>query len=195
MEILKLVIFIYLSILFLFSLSLHALSITDWVIQLEQPEEKAEATRISFAQQRAQIANQFLQMGFDVKLKSSGDVDMMEAEFLVAGEAVPQAQMQGEQQAIGLQQAEMQLQQAKVAEAQRLQQAGVAGEQWMFEKQDARDLQKLDRAQAAIDQQRLNEQLSLQKEKSFIIFVFDSFWNSKNLVSSTSSDSFLLGQY
>jgi len=49
-------------------LLMDALSITDWVIQLEQPEEKAEATRISFAQQRAQIANQFLQMGFDVKL-------------------------------------------------------------------------------------------------------------------------------
>ena len=34
--------------------------------------------------------------------------------------------------------------------------------------------------------------MALQKEKSFFIFVFDSFWNSKNLVSFTSSDSFLL---
>ena len=80
------------------------------------------------AQQRISIATQYLNMGFDVKLKSSGDVDMMEAEFLVAGEAVPQAQMQGEQQAIGLQQAEMQLQQAiQQQERQEQQQAMMGG--------------------------------------------------------------------
>ena len=96
---------------------MDALSITDWVIQLEQPEEKAEATRISFAQQRAQIANQFLQMGFDVKLKQS-DVSIDEAEFLIAGDPVPSARMQGEQTAMALEQQKDQMEQMKLQQEQ-----------------------------------------------------------------------------
>ena len=111
-----------------FPLILQAFGITDWKLVLPNPEEKAENTKLAMAQQRISIATQYLNMGFDVKLKSSGDVDMMEAEFLVAGEAVPQAQMQGEQQAIGLQQAEMQLQQAiQQQEMQEQQQAMMGG--------------------------------------------------------------------
>ncbi len=98
-------------------LLMDALSITDWVIQLEQPEEKAEATRISFAQQRAQIANQFLQMGFDVKLKQS-DVSIDEAEFLIAGDPVPSARMQGEQTAMALEQQKDQMEQMKLQQEQ-----------------------------------------------------------------------------
>ena len=91
---------------------MKALSVEDWVIQLEQPEEKAEATRISFATQRAQIANQYLQMGFDVKLKQS-DVSIDEAEFLIAGEPVPTAKMQGEQTAMQIEQQKEQAEQMK----------------------------------------------------------------------------------
>ena len=57
---------------------------------LIEPEEKAENTRLSFAQQKIQIVNQFSQLGFDVKLKEQ-DVDLYEAEFVVSGEPVPTA--------------------------------------------------------------------------------------------------------
>ncbi len=98
-------------------LLMKALSITDWVIQLEQPEEKAEATRISFAQQRAQIANQYLQMGFDVKLKQS-DVSIDEAEFMIAGDPVPSVRMQGEQTAMALEQQKEQMEQMRLQQEQ-----------------------------------------------------------------------------
>ena len=103
-------------------LLMKALSVEDWVIQLEQPEEKAEATRISFATQRAQIANQYLQMGFDVKLKQS-DVSIDEAEFLIAGEPVPTAKMQGEQTAMAIEQ------QKEQAEQMKAMQEGTGGEE------------------------------------------------------------------
>jgi len=103
-------------------LLMKALSVEDWVIQLEQPEEKAEATRISFATQRAQIANQYLQMGFDVKLKQS-DVSIDDAEFLIAGEPVPTAKMQGEQTAMAIEQ------QKEQAEQMKAMQEGAGGEE------------------------------------------------------------------
>ena len=107
-------------------LLLKAFGITDWTLKLPNPEEKAENTKLAMAQQRISIATQYLNMGFDVKLKEKG-VDMLEAEFMVDGEAVPQAQMAGEQQAIGLQQAEMGLQQAlQQQEMQEQQQAMMA---------------------------------------------------------------------
>jgi hypothetical protein len=53
-------------------------------------------------------------------------------------------------------QGEATLQQAKMAEAQRIQQADVAGRQFMYAEQDKRDLQKLDRTQALMDQERAN---------------------------------------
>ena len=95
---------------------LEAFGITDWVIQLLQPEEKAEATKISFAQQRVAIANQLNQMGFTVKLQES-DVPMEDARFQISGEAVSMVQLQGEQTAMQLnqqieQQEQMQQQQA-----------------------------------------------------------------------------------
>ena len=94
-------------------LLMDALSIEDWTIKLEQPEEKAEATRISFATQRAQIASQYLQMGFDVKLKQD-DVAIDEAEFIIAGEPVPTAKMQGEQTAMQIEQQKEQAEQMKL---------------------------------------------------------------------------------
>ena len=82
---------------------LRAFGITDYEMQLPQPEEKAENTRISFAQQKIAIANQFSQLGFDVKLKEQ-DVAFWEADFIVSGDPVPTAQMQAEQTALGIEQ-------------------------------------------------------------------------------------------
>jgi len=80
---------------------LEAFGITDYEIQLPQPEEKAENTRLAFAQQKIQIVNQFSQLGFDVKLKEQ-DVPIWQADFIISGDAVPTAKMAGEQQALGL---------------------------------------------------------------------------------------------
>ena len=97
---------------------LEAFNITDWDLKLLVPEEKAEATRISFAQQRISIASQLNQMGFTIKLKEGG-ILMEDAEFMVDGEAVSTAQIQGEQQALAL---EQQIQQKEMADQQMQQQ-------------------------------------------------------------------------
>ena len=60
-------------------------------------------------------------------------------------------------------QGEMQLNQARMAEAQRLQQAEVAGAQWMFTQQDARKMQELNRAQAMLDQERQQQQMYMNQ--------------------------------
>jgi len=88
---------------------LEAFGITDWGLKLPNPEEKAEATRISFSQQKAQIAQQFIGLGFDVRLKQDG-VPVEEAEFMIFGKAINMAEMQGEQLAMGLEQQEQQMQ-------------------------------------------------------------------------------------
>ena len=87
---------------------LAAFGVTDWGLRLPNPEEKAEATRISFSQQRAQVVNQYIALGFDVRLKDNG-VNLDDAEFLVYGKPVPTAQMQGEQMAMGLEQQQQQM--------------------------------------------------------------------------------------
>ena len=87
---------------------LRAFGVTDWGLRLPNPEEKAEATRISFSQQRAQVVNQYIALGFDVRLKDNG-VPLDEAEFLVFGKPVPMIQMQGEQMAMGLEQQQQQM--------------------------------------------------------------------------------------
>jgi len=73
---------------------LEAFGVTDWVFELPSPEEKAEATKISFAQQRASVANMLFQMGFDVKSRSSG-VSVDDIDFLISGEAKAPDQMGG----------------------------------------------------------------------------------------------------
>jgi len=93
---------------------LKAFGITDFNLILPTPEEKAEATRISFAQQRVGIASQFAQLGFEVKLKEE-DVDITEAEFVVKGDMAQMVQMQAQGQALQLQQ---QMQQQEQAEQQ-----------------------------------------------------------------------------
>ena len=107
-----------------FSAILDNFGITDYNLVLPNPEEKAEATRISHAQQRTVIANQLLGMGFDVELKDD-KVDLMEVDFIISGEPVPSTQMQGQMTAIQLDQ---QQQQAAEQEAQRAEQLEDAGE-------------------------------------------------------------------
>ena len=89
---------------------LEAFGITDWGLHLPQPEERAEATRIQFAQQKVAIANQYAQLGFTVELKDQ-DVTMEEAEFNISGEMVNTAKLNEEQQPLQLQQQEQQMEQ------------------------------------------------------------------------------------
>ena len=95
---------------------LEAFGVTDWQLWLPQPEERAEATRIQFAQQKVSIANQYAQLGFTVTLKDQ-DVSMEEAEFSISGEMVETAKMNEEQQMLQLQQQEQQME-AQKAEAE-----------------------------------------------------------------------------
>ena len=117
-----------------FPVLLEAFGITDWDLVLPNPEEKAEATKISFAQQKVQVVNALAQLGFTITLKEQ-EVELGEVEFIVSGEYVPTAQMQGEQQAMQIaqqgqefemQQMQFQQQQAQIAQAQ--EQANETGE-------------------------------------------------------------------
>ena len=114
-----------------FPLILEAFGVTDWTLELPTPEEKAEATRISFSQQRVAVASQLNQMGFTVKLKDQ-NMDLEDVAFVIEGESVPMVQLQGEQTALGIeqtmQQMEQQKQQQEMMEQQQQQMAG-GGEQ------------------------------------------------------------------
>mgnify|MGYP003145778264 CR=1 FL=1 len=107
---------------------LDAFGVTDYKLEMPNPEEKAEATKISFSQQRAQVANMYVALGFDVKLKGN-DVSLDEAEFIISGKAVPMMQLQGEQMAMGIEQmgkqAEMQEEQMNAMVSQQGETAGV----------------------------------------------------------------------
>ena len=109
---------------------LEAFGITDYQKQLPQPEEKAENTRLAFAQQKIQIVNQFAQLGFDIKLKEQ-DVPLWEADFVVSGEPVPTAKMQAEQTALGLVQQKQQQEQAEQQQAMMEQQQEAPQEEGM----------------------------------------------------------------
>ena len=89
---------------------LEAFGITDWSLELPTPEEKAEATRISFAQQRVSVASQLNQMGFTVKLQDQG-ANLEEIAFVIEGESVPMTQFQGETQALQIEQTMQQMEQ------------------------------------------------------------------------------------
>ena len=107
---------------------LEAFNITDWELSLRVPEEKAEATRISFAQQRVAIAGQMNSMGFTVKLKDEG-VILEDMQFIVEGESAPVAQISAEQQLLSLEQQvqqQEQMQQQQVMQ-QAMQAAGQGG--------------------------------------------------------------------
>jgi SOS response regulatory protein OraA/RecX len=102
---------------------LDAFGVTDWTLELPNHEEKAEATKISFIQQRAQVMQTMSQLGFLFTLKEEG-VPMEDAEFIISGEMVPAAQMQAEQQAMQLAQQEQQYQMAQAQQQMQEQQMG-----------------------------------------------------------------------
>ena len=109
-----------------FPLILDAFGITDWVLELPTPEEKAEATRISFAQQRVAVASQLNQMGFTVKLKDQGE-DMESISFVIEGESVPMTQFQGESQALQIEQTMQQMEQQEQQQQLQQQQQDMLG--------------------------------------------------------------------
>ena len=102
--------------------------ITDFKMVLPNPEEKAEATRIAQSQQRAAIAAQMLNMGFDVVLNGN-KLKIDELDFVVTGDAVPTAKLQGEQQALQLEQLEQQAAQQQAMMEMQQQQASAPPEE------------------------------------------------------------------
>ena len=68
----------------LFPLLLKAFGITDWALHLPQPEEKAEATRLQFTQQRVSAANMLHNMGLTVEVVG-GESNIDEVQFRVSG--------------------------------------------------------------------------------------------------------------
>ena len=107
---------------------LEAFGITDYEVHLPQPEEKAENTRLAFAQQKIGIINQFAALGFDIKLKEQ-DVPLWEADFIISGDPMPTAKMAAEQQALGLEQQkqQMQMQEEQMQQQQEAQEAMFQG--------------------------------------------------------------------
>mgnify|MGYP001602320516 CR=1 FL=1 len=77
-----------------FPLIMDAFGITDWKLELQSPEEKAEQTEIALAQQRVATAGQLAQMGFDIKIKST-EMGIAEIDFIVSGEAQNPQEMVG----------------------------------------------------------------------------------------------------
>ena len=97
---------------------LRAFGIEGYTLNLPQPEEKAENTRLALAQQKIGIVSQFSQLGFDVELKEQ-DIPIWDADFIVSGEPIKMAKMQAEQQALTLAMSQQQMeQQAQMAEQQ-----------------------------------------------------------------------------
>ena len=106
---------------------LEAFGITDWGLKLPNPEEKAEATRISFSQQKAQIANQFVALGFDIRLKDDG-VPVENAEFIIFGKPVNMMEKQGEQMDMAIDQQKQQMEQME-QQQQMMEQQAQSGQQ------------------------------------------------------------------
>ena len=103
---------------------LDAFGIEGYTLELANPEEKAENTRLSFAQQKIQIVSQFSQLGFDIKLKEQ-DVPIWDADFIVSGEPMPTAKMAAEQQAMGIEQQKQQMEQMQQQQEMQEQQQAV----------------------------------------------------------------------
>jgi hypothetical protein len=106
---------------------LEAFGITDWGLKLPNPEEKAEATRISFSQQKAQIANQFIALGFEIRLKDDG-VPVEDAEFMIFGKPVNMMEKQGEQMDMAIDQQKQQMEQMQQQQEMMEQQAQSGGQ-------------------------------------------------------------------
>ena len=118
---------------------LDCLSITDYKIDLPQPEEKAENTRLSLAMQRINIASQFSRLGFDVRLKEQ-DADVTEAEFVVSGTVTETAKLAEEKTQLDIEAQKKQMEQQAEQQAQQQEQQS---EQLFGMKDDATDMNEL----------------------------------------------------
>jgi hypothetical protein len=105
---------------------LDTFGITDWKMVLPTPEEKAESTRISFALQRAQLAQQLAAQGYDVELKEQ-NIDAENVEFVVSGQQVNMAKLGAEAQALSLMQQEQQMEQMQQQQEMQEQQMAAQG--------------------------------------------------------------------
>lgn len=94
---------------------LRAFNVKDWKMELPNPEEKAEATRISFALQRTQLAAQLAQLGYTINLKDP-DVDVEEARFVISGKP-KMIDAQVKQLELGVEQQEQQMEQQEQQQA------------------------------------------------------------------------------
>jgi len=144
---------------------LKAFNITQWKLELPNPEEKAEATRISFALQRTQLAAQLAQLGYTVHLKDP-NVDVEEARFVVSG--IPKMiEAQTKQMELGVEQQEQQMeqaeQQAEMAQQQQQQEQEGGGEEGGGEEQLSPEL-------AGLLQQQLKLSIPRHKRKHKGIF-------------------------
>lgn len=100
-----------------FPLILEGFGVKDWKLVLPHPEEKAEATRINFASQRANIAKMLNDMGFDIQLRRQSAA-LEDVDFVISGAPVPLAQIQGETQVLALTAQEEQLRQQAIMQVQ-----------------------------------------------------------------------------
>jgi hypothetical protein len=107
---------------------LRAFNVKDWKMELPNPEEKAEATRISFALQRTQLAAQLAQLGYTINLKDP-DVDVEEARFVISGKP-KMIDAQVKQLELGVEQQEQQMEQQEAMMEQE-QQGEEGGEEEM----------------------------------------------------------------
>jgi len=105
---------------------MDAFGITDWDLKLEQPEEKSEATRLSFVLQRSQAAAAVAQMGFTVELKGD-NLNLEDVDFMVSGEPVI-LQMQQEQQALQIEQMQQQMEMQE-EQSEQMEQGAEGGEE------------------------------------------------------------------
>ena len=70
---------------------LKMFGVTDWNLILVQPEEKAESTRLQFAQQRATTAKTLHDLGFTVEIQGAKQ-DLDDLHFVISGKAAPMQQ-------------------------------------------------------------------------------------------------------
>ena len=118
---------------------IKCLAITDFEIDLPQPEEKAENTKLSFAMQKINIASQFSKLGFDIALKEQ-NADVINAEFVVSGKATETATLAEEKTQLDIENEKKQMEQQ---EAQQAQQAEQQQEQLFGMEDDTPDMDEL----------------------------------------------------
>jgi len=99
-----------------FPIFMKAFGITDWELLLRPPEEKVEGQQLQLIQQKVIVAQQMLQMGFDIELKPECR-DLLTLDFSFTGKAVNQMKAQEE----------MMEQQKEQQQAQMAGQMGVPG--------------------------------------------------------------------